>query len=291
MPTFTTPDPISVHLDLGVADVRIAATDRRDTVVEVRPSDPASKDDVAAAEQTLIEYTGGKLLIKTPRGWRHYTPWAGRESIDVAVELPAGSRVDGEAGVAALRSTGRLDELRYKTGAGEIRVDHAGAVRLRTGAGDITVDRAKSADISTGSGALQIGCVDGPAVVKNSNGDTWIGEVAGDVRVRAANGKITVDRPRASVVTKTANGDIAFGSVARGEVVAESGFGKVDIGVADGVAAWLELDTRFGNVQNDLEAADGPGSGEDSVAIHARTRFGDITVRRSPADRIARSAS
>jgi hypothetical protein len=291
MPTFNTPDPISVRLDLGVADVRIAAAERTDTVVEVRPSDPASKDDVTAAEQTLVEYTDGRLLIKAPKGWRHYTPWGGRESIDVAVELPAGSRVDGEVGVAALRSTGRLDDLRYKTGAGEIHVDHAGPVRLRTGAGDITVDRAAGADISTGSGALQIGRVDGPLVVKNSNGDTWIGEVTGDVRARAANGRITVDLSRASVVTKTANGDIVLGSVSRGDVVAESGFGKVDIGVADGVAAWLELDTRFGNVQNELEAADRPGSGEDSVAIHARTRFGDVTVHRSPADRIARSAS
>ncbi len=292
MTTFETPTPISVSLDLGVGDIRITASDRTDTVVEVRPSDPRSPRDVTAAEQTQVEYLGGRLLIKAPKGWKHYTPWGGRESIDVAVEVPSDSRVHGEAGVAAFRSTGRLDECRFKTGAGEIHVDHAGAVQLRTGAGDVTLDRAAGrAVVTTGSGTLQIGSVDGSAVVKNSNGEIWIGEVTGDVRVRAANGKITVDRPRATVAAKTANGDIVLGTVAHAQVVAETAYGKVDIGVAGGVAAWLELHTGFGNVRNGLESADGPGAGDDSVEIRARTGFGDITIRRSPAEGIERSAS
>ena len=40
MPTFDTPEPISVSLELGVGDIRIVAGDRTDTVVEVRPTDP-----------------------------------------------------------------------------------------------------------------------------------------------------------------------------------------------------------------------------------------------------------
>jgi hypothetical protein len=292
MTTFETPTPISVSLDLGVGDIRITASDRTDTVVEVRPSDPASAGDVTAAEHTQVEYAGGRLLIKAPKGWKHYTPWGGRESIDVAVEVPSGSRVDGEAGVAAFRSTGRLDECRVKTGAGAIHVDHAGAVQLRTGAGDVTLDRAGGrAIVTTGSGALQIGSVDGPTFVKNSNGETWIGEVSGDVRVRAANGKITVDRPRSTVAVKTANGDIVLGAVERGQVVAETAYGKVDIGVAGGVPAWLELHTSFGNVRNGLEPADGPAAGHDSVEIRARSGFGDITIRRSGGEDIERSAS
>ena len=43
MPTFDTPEPITVTLELGVGDVRITASDRADTVVEVRPSDPAKE--------------------------------------------------------------------------------------------------------------------------------------------------------------------------------------------------------------------------------------------------------
>ena len=88
MQTFDTPEPISVTVELGVGDLRVVAGDRADTVVEVRPSDPAKKGDVTAAEQTRVEYSGGRLLIKAPKGWRHYTPRGGGDSVNVQVELP-----------------------------------------------------------------------------------------------------------------------------------------------------------------------------------------------------------
>ena len=73
MPTYDTPEPISVSLELGVGDIRITASDRTDTVVDVRPSDPASEADVTAAEQTRVEFADGRLSIKAPKGWRQYT--------------------------------------------------------------------------------------------------------------------------------------------------------------------------------------------------------------------------
>jgi hypothetical protein len=54
MPTFDTPEPISVSLEIGVGDIQIAASDRADTVVEVRPTDPRKAADVQAAEQTRV---------------------------------------------------------------------------------------------------------------------------------------------------------------------------------------------------------------------------------------------
>jgi hypothetical protein len=284
MPTFETPEPISVTVEFGVGDLRIVASDRTDTMVEVRPSDPAKKADVAAAEQTRVEYAGGRLLIKAPKSWRQFTWRGGGESIDVQVELPAGSHLRGETGVAALRCRGRLGECRYKTGVGDIQLDQAGPVQLKTGGGDLTVDRAGGdAELTTGSGAVQIDRIDGAAVVKNSNGDTWIGEVTGDLAVSAANGRISVDQAHATVTAKSANGDVRLGEVAHGAVLAQTGMGRVEIGIRDGVAAWLDLNTRFGNVHNDLDAAERPGPGEDAVEVRARTAFGDITIHRSVA--------
>jgi Putative adhesin len=285
MPTFDTPEPISVTVELGVGDIRIVASDRTDTIVEVRPSDAAKQSDVTAAEQTRVEYAGGRLLVKAPKGWKQYTFRGGGESIDVQVDLPAGSQVRGDAGVAALRCSGRLGECRYRTGVGDIHLDQAGPVQLKTGAGDITVDQAVGgAELTTGSGAVRIDSIDGTAVVKNSNGDTWIGEVTGDLRVNAANGKISVDQAHATVAAKAANGDVRLGEVTRGAILAQTGFGKVEIGVLDGVAAWLDLSTRFGNVQNDLDAAERPEPDEDAVEVRARTAFGDITIHRAFAD-------
>ena len=285
MPTFDTPEPISVTVELGVGDLRIIASDRTDTQVEVRPSDAAKKADVAAAEQTRVEYTGGTLLIKAPKNWRQYTFRGGGESIDVQVELPAGSHLRGETGVAALRCSGRLGECRYKTGVGDIRLDQAGAVQLRTGVGDILVEEADGdAELTTGSGSLRIGRVGGAAVVKNSNGDIWIGEAAGDLRVNAGNGRISVEQARETVAARSANGDVRLGEVAHGAVLAQTAFGKVEIGIREGVAAWLDLNTRYGSVRNDLDTADRPGAGEEAVEVRARTAFGDITVHRSSAD-------
>ena len=71
MPSFDTPGPILVTLEIGVGDVRIAASDRSDTNVVVRPSNPTRKSDLAAAEQTRVEFSDGRLLIKAPKGWRH----------------------------------------------------------------------------------------------------------------------------------------------------------------------------------------------------------------------------
>jgi DUF4097 and DUF4098 domain-containing protein YvlB len=281
MPTFNTPDPIAVSVELSVGDVRIEAGDRTDTVVEVRPSDPKKKGDVTAAEQTRVDYSDGRLVIKAQKSRRAFS-FRGGDSIDVRVALPSGSSLRAEAGVVHLHATGPLGDCRVKAGVGEIRVEEAGPVRLGMGAGDIFLGRATGhTEITNGSGGLHVGAIDGTGVVKNANGETVIGEITGDLRVRSANGKITVDRADATVAAKTAMGDIRLGEVHRGVVVAETGFGSVEVGVADGVAAWLDLGTRFGAVRNELDAAGRPAPGEHTVEVRADSAMGDITVRRS----------
>ncbi|MEZ0233743.1 MAG: DUF4097 domain-containing protein [Actinomycetota bacterium] len=281
MTTFDTPDPIAVDLEVGVGDVRIEASDRVDTTVEVRPSDPAKPADVRAAEQTRVEYANGHLTVKGPSGWRQWVSNRG-DSIDVAISLPAGSRLQAEVGVAALRATGRLGECRAKVGVGDVSLEEVGALNLKTGAGDVTVDRvAGRAEVVTGSGGVRIGRIEGTAWVKNSNGDTWIGEAGGDARASTASGTITIDRAGAGVVAKSAHGRVHLGEVAHGTAVAESALGDLEIGVRDGVPAWLDLHTKFGRVRNELDASERPASGEDSVEVRAHTSMGDIVIHRS----------
>jgi DUF4097 and DUF4098 domain-containing protein YvlB len=165
-------------------------------------------------------------------------------------------------------------------------------MNLKTGAGDITVERAAGkAEIVTGTGAVRIGGVDGTAAVKNSNGDTWVGEISGAARVSAANGSISVDRVHEGIVAKTAKGDVRIGEVAQGAVVAQTAFGQIDVGVLDGVAAWLDLETKFGNVHNDLDDAESPGAGTATVEVRASTSFGDIEIHRSLSTASGRDAS
>src|SRR5260370_13464252 len=99
MPTFETLEPISVTIALVVGDLRITATDRRDTVVVVSPSDASKESDVKAAEQTRVEYSEGRLLIRAPKSWKHYSPFGCRGPIDVGLDLPPESRLAGETAV------------------------------------------------------------------------------------------------------------------------------------------------------------------------------------------------
>jgi Toastrack DUF4097 len=284
MPKFDTPNPVSVILELGVGAIRIDAGDRADTVVEVAPTDPGNPGDVAAAASTRVDYDSGRLVIKTPRGWKQWTPRGGRESVDVSIELPAGSQLAGDVGVAATRVRGRLGECRYRTGVGELRLDQVGRLEAQTGAGDVIAGRiGGDADIKTGSGTVEVGYVEGQAVIKNANGDTRLGEVTGDLRVQSSNGRIIIEAARAKVVAMTANGDIHLGAVSHGSTDAYTACGHIDIGVLEGVTAWLDVQTHFGRVDSELEASERPGAGDDVARVKARTSFGDITIRRIPA--------
>jgi DUF4097 and DUF4098 domain-containing protein YvlB len=281
MPTFDTPQPIIVQLSLGfvIANVRLTTGDRADTTVDIRPNDPANTADLKIAEQIHIGYADGRLAVRAPR---LSTLFGRKGSIDVIIALPSGSHLHGETGMGEVLGEGRLGEVRFKTGYGDIRLDQAGELRLQSGSGDITVDAADGgAEITASNGAVNVRRIDGAAAVKNSNGATWIGEVTGDLRVNGANGGVTVDRAHASVAAKTANGSVRVGEVARGTVTLETAAGSLDVGIRTGTAAWLDLKTVSGRVHNELGEVAGPEKTEETVEVRARTYVGNITVRRA----------
>jgi len=281
MPNYETPEPISVTLGVGVGDVRITASDRTDTVVEIRPSDESDESDVKAAQQVRVDYAHGTLQVTGPKA-RAFDFSRKTRSVDVTIELPSGSAVSAEMQAGDFRCAGRLGECGFKTSVGNVRLDRTGPLSLHTSTGQVTVDGiAGNAEISTGSGKVHIGDVDGSVAVKNSNGETTIGAVTGDVRVRAANGAISVDRACGSVDAKSSNGSIRLGEVARGSVVLETALGDLEVGIAAGTAAWLEVNTSFGHVHNLLEGASQPGDSDETVEVRGRTSYGDITIRRS----------
>jgi hypothetical protein len=281
MPTFDTPEPVSAVLELVVGDVRITASDRDDTAVEIRPSDESHEPDVRAAEQTRVEYSAGRLLVKMPRQ-RSLSLFGKPGSIDVTIGLPSDSQVYGDASVAAFQSAGRLGKCRLKLATGDIQLEQTGPLEASTAAGTIVVDRvAGPAEVSTGSGRVRLSQIDGNAVIKNSNGDSWIGEAAGDLRVNAANGSISVDHANADVNARSANGDVRVGGVTRGSASLKTSIGEIEVGIQAGTAARLDVHTQFGRIHNQLDSSGGPGPSDQTVEVSARTSYGDIVIRRS----------
>lgn len=278
MPVFSTPGPISVTIELGMGDARIIASQRSDTVIEVRPRDDSNASDIKGAEQTRVEYSSGRLLVKTPR----QRAFGKGSAVDVIVELPSGSNVHGDTAMGDFGCEGRLGECRLKTGMGNIDLEHTGPLHVKTGMGNIAVDRGfGDADVTTGSGEVRIGEIEGAAVIKNSNGDTTVGEVSGDLRVKSANGHITIDQALASVIAKTANGNIRIGEVIRGAIILETAAGELDVGIRQGTTAWLDVSSHYGRVRSSLAETSSPEPAEATVEVRARTSYGDITIHRS----------
>ncbi|MEU2063644.1 DUF4097 family beta strand repeat-containing protein [Streptomyces sp. NPDC013455] len=280
MPSFDTPEAISATARVEAGSIQFTAGDRHDTVVEVRPRDPKKDLDVRAAEQTEVTYVSGVLNVTTPKP--HLFGLGRTGTVDITVELPAGSRVDVTGSWAQVLGEGRLGEVRVKTSAGDVRFDTTGPLQLTASHGSITVDRVEGmAEITTSSGSVRVGLVDGPAVLKNSHGTTTVGAATGELRVSGANGDIEIRRAEDSVTATTAHGTLRVAEVARGTVQLETHYGAIDIGVRAGTAAWLDVSSESGQVRNALAASGAPEETEDTVKVRARTRFGNIDIRRA----------
>jgi DUF4097 and DUF4098 domain-containing protein YvlB len=280
MPVFATPEPIEVAFDLGAGNVRIIATDRTDTVVEVRPSDAGKSADIRGAEQAAIEFMGGRLRVTTGKGLR-YLGFGPTESVEVTIGLPAGSSIEGRTAYGRIVVEGRVGRLAVKTGGGDIQVDEAGPIDVHTGAGGVDVNRAIGrASIDTGTGTVRIRDLVGSASIKNSNGNTIIGEAVGPVAVRAAYGYITIDRAHDDLELKTAYGNVRVDELIRGSARLESSYGELEVGVPDGTAVWLDVTSVHGNVRSSLTTLAGPDGTGETAEIRARTSYGDVVIRR-----------
>ncbi|MER5962311.1 DUF4097 family beta strand repeat-containing protein [Streptomyces sp. NPDC002057] len=278
MPTFDTPEPLSAALELDFGRVRIIAADRTDTVVEVTPSDPGNKQDVQAAEDTKVTCTSRELTVRGPK---KRSPFGKIGSIDVTVELPTGSDLAGRTGLGDFIAEGRFGNCRLTTATGDIQLEEGADVRLKTSHGDVLVDRATGEVDIYGSGRVRVGRADGTATVKNLNGETALGEIRGELNVRSSNGPISVARADSSVTAKSASGAIRLAEVVRGRITLETAAGALEIGIAEGSAAWLDVRSTAGRVRNELGVSDGPQASEETVEVRGRTSAGDIVIRRA----------
>jgi DUF4097 and DUF4098 domain-containing protein YvlB len=178
MQKFNTPAPISAILHIPAGRVQFLAADRADTTVEVLPADASKGRDVKAAEQTTVEYRDGVLRIEVPVKNR---PFGASGSIEVTVQLPAGSRVEVKAAATEFRTVGRLGDVTFEGAYDQIKVDEAANARITAVAGDVWVGRLTGpAEISTSKGDIH--------VAEAVRGQVTLHTDMGDIEVSAAPG-------------------------------------------------------------------------------------------------------
>jgi len=280
MPTYNTPTPIDLAINLQVGGIEVFAGDRADTVVTVSATSPAKAVDRRGAEETKVDFDGQRVTITGPRP---RFSWLGpTESVDVMVELPTGSRFTAEIAVGGVRAVGRLGATRVKSSMGPVDVDTTGDLWLRASHGNATVGIAEGGiEITADHGQIRVGTVTGDAILKASYGTILVGESGRDLDARLSYGDLEITKALASVSAKTAYGDIQLREVSSGSIGVESGFGQVTIGVQPDVPAWLDLSSKYGRVRNQLDGGRAPDPTEQTVAVRARTQGGDITVQRA----------
>ncbi|MDQ1563934.1 MAG: hypothetical protein QOI14_885 [Actinomycetota bacterium] len=278
MPTFHTPTPIDLAIKLPVGAIEIIAGDLDDTIVTVSPTNPTKAVDVRGAQETKVDFDGQRLTITGPRP--RFSFIGPSESVDVKVELPTGSRLTAETSAGAVRSTGRLGATRVKSSM--VDLDHTGDLWVRAMNGNVTVANADGGiEITADHGQIRIGTVTGDAILKASHGTVTVRESGGDLDARLSYGDLEITRALASVAAKTAYGSIQLREVSGGSIQVESGYGQISIGVRPGVPAWLDLSSKDGRVRNEMDGDRAPDESEQSVAVRARTQYGDITVQRA----------
>ncbi|WP_338697746.1 DUF4097 family beta strand repeat-containing protein [Streptomyces sp. Q6] len=178
MQKFETTAPITTVLDIPAGRVQLIAADRADVTVDVRPVDTTKSRDVKAAAEVQVGFADGVLRIDAPAAKKQYFGPSG--SLEITVQLPAGSRAEVAASCSEFRAVGRLGDVVVDGAYGPVKIDEAASMRL-TATGDVTVGRLTgSATISTQKGDI--------TVSEATSGSVQLTTQQGDITVTAARG-------------------------------------------------------------------------------------------------------
>ncbi|UZX22540.1 DUF4097 family beta strand repeat-containing protein [Streptomyces tanashiensis] len=222
MQKFATAAAIVTTLNVPAGRIQLIATDRTDTTVEIRPADASKSRDNKTAEQTEVTYTDGVLNIEVPKP-KNTLRGNDLGSIEVTVQLPAGSRIEAQAAATGIRTTGRLGDVTFQGAYGEIVIDEAAHLTLTATDGDVQIGRLTgSADITAARGDIRITeATGGTLALTTQKGDITVGAATGvsaTLDAGTAYGRVTNSlkndgTPALNIRATTAYGDITARSL------------------------------------------------------------------------------
>lgn len=183
MQKFDTTTPVTAVLDLPAGRIQVIAADRTDTTVQVLPADPGKSRDVRAAEQITVAYDDGVLRVTAPAPANRVLGHSG--SVEVTLQVPAGSHVEATTAATGFRAVGRLGDIAFKGAHGPVKIDEAAGIDVAAADSDITVGR-----------------LTGPARITTQKGDIRVTEaVRGAVELTTQMGSISVGTARGTSAT------------------------------------------------------------------------------------------
>ena len=276
MPTFATPGPIAATVVVAGAQVRVTASDRTDTVVLVEPTDRTSKKDVKVANKTKVEFAGGQLSVKTTASGDK------SGSVVITIDLPAGSSLVAYLAHSNVHADGSLGECELHMASGQVQLDRINALLANIAGGDVAIGHiAGRATIEGKAVALRISEVKDTVKLSSSDGQIWIGHASADLDLSSGSAGFDIDRADGSVTATTASGAIRIGRMSNGQAKLMNGSGNIEVGISEGAAASIDVNSERGAVHNFVSLPTEAGASDAKVSVHARTRHGDIIVQRA----------
>jgi hypothetical protein len=276
MPTFATPGPISATVEVAGSQVRVTASDRTDTVVLVEPINKASRKDVKVAENTKVDFAGGQLSVKTT------VPGDKNGSVTIRIDLPIGSSLAAYLAHSDVHANGSFGESELHMASGRVQLDRVNALLANIASGEVAVGHiAGRANIDGGAFAMRIGEVKGAVGLSNSGGRAWIGHASADLNLSSGSCDFDIDRADGSITATTASGAIRIGRMTRGHAKLTNGSGNIEVGISEGAAASIDVNSERGSVRNSVSSQGNPDPSDTKVSVHARTRHGDIIIHRA----------
>jgi DUF4097 and DUF4098 domain-containing protein YvlB len=276
---FTTPKPVRLRIEFGAGDVEVEATDTTTSTVrlEAYRDDDASQ---AALEQTTVEQRGDEIRIETPRKSSFFRRGA---KLRARITVPTGSDVEAKLESADLDASGSYRNALVKSGSGDVRLDTVDdETSVQSGSGDVDVTEAGGRTrIQSGSGDIAIRTSRGQVSISTGSGDIRVDDAENAVQANAGSGDVEVGDAKGDVTVNTASGDQRIGRAYRGRLRCNAASGDVAVGIADGTAAWLEVNSISGSIHSELDGSEPPGEDEETVQVKVNTVSGDISLSRA----------
>jgi DUF4097 and DUF4098 domain-containing protein YvlB len=276
---FPTSEPVRLRIEFGAGDIEIDATDTDTSTVQIDAyrDDDASRD---ALDQTTVEQRGDQIRIETPRKSSIFRRGV---KLRARIIVPTGSSIEAKIDSADLNAVGTFANALVKTGSGDVRleqVDDESSVQSGSGDVDLTLGGANTR-IQAGSGDISITMARGRVSASTGSGDIRLDTAQDAVQATSGSGDIQVGDAQGDVSINTASGDQQLVRASRGRVRCNAASGDIQIGVANGTAAWLEVNSLSGSVQSELDGSEAPGEDEETVQVKANSVSGDIVLVRA----------
>jgi Putative adhesin len=138
-----------------------------------------------------------------------------------------------------------------------------------------------AATVQVAGARVRIGEVEGPVRIASSGGRARIGHAAAGLQLSSGRGGFDVDRADGSVTATAGDGAIRIGRLTRGRAELTNGSGDIEVGISEGTAAYLDVNSERGSVRNSVASPESADASDTKVAVRARTRYGDIIIRRA----------